>query len=142
MDSWKFAGANCSNTKDGQIMGSRKLTTAELESVAQLARSWGKIAVRRVFGEQGPGLDVDLAQMEAVAVAAARGVTAGALEAATNLQAQQMGCEHPCPACGHVCGVVNDERTIHVEGGSFQHHEPKCYCPACRRDFFPSTPPA
>lgn len=123
-------------------MGSRKLTPAELESVAQLARSWGKIAIRRAFGEQGPGLDVDLAQMEAVAVAAARGLTAGALEAATNQQAQQMGPEHPCPACGHVCGVGQDERTIHVEGGTFRHHEPKCYCPACRRDFFPSTPPA
>src|ERR1700693_2657215 len=100
MVSWKFALSKCLNSKDGRVMGSRKLTPQELESVTQLARSWGKVVARRAFGEKGPGLDVDLSQMEAVAVAAARGLTAGAMEAATDLQAQQLGGEQPCPKCG------------------------------------------
>ena len=120
-------------------MGSRRLTPEELDGITQLARSWGKIVSRRAFGEEGPGLDVDLAQMEAVAVAAARGLTAGALEAATNEQAQRLGDEQPCPQCGRVCGVQTAERPVEVEGGKFQHTEPKCYCPTCRRDFFPSA---
>src|SRR5437588_7498074 len=105
MDSWKSAYAKVSNLKDEHAMGSRKLTSQELESVTKLAHSWGKIVARHAFGEQGPGLDVDLAQMEMVAVAAARGLTAGALEAATSQQAAQLGAEQPCPGCGRSCGV-------------------------------------
>src|SRR5437660_3615030 len=120
-------------------MSSRKLTPQELESITHLAHSWGKIVARRAFGEQGPGLDVDLAQMEAVALAAARGVTAGTLEATTQQQAQQLGSAQVCPACGRSCGVGTAERPVQVEGGTFQHQEPKCYCPTCRRDFFPSA---
>jgi ribosomal protein L34E len=120
-------------------MGSRKLSPQDLENIKQLAKSWGKIAVRRAFGDEGPGLDVDLAQMEEVAVAAAQGVTAGALEEATRQQAQHLGQEHPCPQCGKFCGVVEEERPVKVRGGSFQHREPMGYCPACRRSFFPSA---
>ena|SRR5947209_14513082 len=118
-------------------MGARKLSAEDLARIEQLAHSWGKVVARHAFGEQGPGLDVGLAQMEAVAAAAARGLTAGALEAATRQQAQQLGASQPCPQCARPCGVVAEERPVHVDGGTFQHQEPKCYCPACRRDFFP-----
>ena len=62
-------------------MAKRKLSPEELQAITDLARQWGKIVVRRAFGEQGPSLDVDFAQMEEVARAAAQGLTAGALEA-------------------------------------------------------------
>lgn len=120
-------------------MGSRKLTSQDLECITQLAKGWGKMVVRRAFGEQGPGLDVDLAQMEEVAVAGARGLTAGALEEATTQQAQQLGTQQPCPQCGRLCTVVPEERPVEVRGGVFQHREPKGHCPACRRDFFPES---
>jgi hypothetical protein len=140
MGSWKFALPNSSNAKDGFAMGSRKLTPQDLENITQFAKSWGKIIVRRAFGEQGPGLDVDLAQMEQMALAAARGVTAGALEEATTQQAQQLGSTQPCPQCGRSCTISMESRPLKVSGGgSFVHVEPKCYCPTCRRDFFPSA---
>ena len=120
-------------------MGTRKLSAQDLEQIKQLAKGWGKIVVRRAFGDDGPGLDVDLLQMEDVAVAAAQGITAGALEEATSQQARRMGKEHACPQCGKLCGVIEDKRDLIVRGGSFQHREPVCYCSACRRDFFPST---
>ena len=47
-------------------MGSRKLTPEDLERITNLAKSWGKVVVKRAFGDAGPGLDVDLAQMEEV----------------------------------------------------------------------------
>jgi hypothetical protein len=120
-------------------MGSRKLSPQDLENVKQLAKGWGKIVVRRAFGDGGPGLDIDLAQMEEVAVAAAQGLTAGALEEATAQQARHLGHEQACPQCGKLCGMAEEERPIQVRGGSFQHREPVCYCPACRRSFFPSA---
>jgi hypothetical protein len=127
------------NFKDGGIMGSRKLTPEDLRVITELAKSWGKIVVRRAYGEEGPGLDVDLAQMEAMAVAAAQGLTSGALEEATTQQAQRLGSEQACPQCGKLCGVSANERDVKVRGGGFRHREPKCYCPACRRSFFPSA---
>jgi hypothetical protein len=79
--------------------------------------------------------------MEEVAVAAARGLTAGALEQAAAQQAQRLGEAQPCPNCGQLCPAGHDERPVQVRGGERQHREPVCHCPACRRDFFPSTAP-
>jgi hypothetical protein len=139
MCSWEFALANLANLKDGNVMATRKLTPEELQAVTRLAKQWGKIVVREAFGDQGPGLDVDFAQMEQVAQAAARGLTAGALEEATSQQGRQLGDKQPCPTCGRLCTVAATERPIHATGGVVQLHEPKGYCPTCRRDFFPSA---
>ncbi len=120
-------------------MGTRKLTAEDLQRIADVAKDWGKIIVRRAFGDQGPGLDVDLSQMEQLAQAAARGLTAGTLEEATTQQAQLLGDQQPCPACGRRCPVSTEGRRIDVSGGTFEHREPVCYCPTCRRDFFPAA---
>jgi hypothetical protein len=120
-------------------MATRKLSPEELQAVTRLAKQWGKIVVKQAFGEQGPGLDVDFAQMEEVACAAARGLTEGALEVATTQQGQLLGEKQPCPQCGRLCTVDSAERPLRASGGVMQLREPKCYCPTCRRDFFPSA---
>ena len=120
-------------------MGTRKLTSADLDRIREVARQWGKVIVRHAFGEQGPGLDVDMVQMEEVATAAVQGLAAGTLESATFQQAQAMPSEHACPACGKGCSSHHEPRIIQGLDGPFQHDEPACYCPSCRRDFFPSA---
>jgi hypothetical protein len=121
-------------------MGARKATAEDLKRIEELAKRWGKIIVREHWGEQGPGLDVDLTQMEDVGVAAMRGLLAGTLESATQQQASQLGEQQACPKCGKMCPLKHEERPIAVRGGgSFEHHEPKAHCSACRRDFFPSA---
>jgi hypothetical protein len=120
-------------------MATRKLSAEELQAITRLAKQWGKIVVKHAFGEKGPGLDVDLAQMEEMAYAAARGLTAGALEEATKQQGQQLGDQRPCPGCGKLCAVGTEERPIQVKGGDFELREARCYCPTCRRAFFPSA---
>jgi hypothetical protein len=135
----EFALPNFSNVKDDLAMGSRKLTADDLARITKLAKSWGKIVVRQAFGDGGPGLEADLTQMEDVAVAAAAGLTAGALEEATAQQGRLLGAEQPCPDCGRRCAVGAEERPVLVRGGVFEHQEPKCYCPACRRAFFPTA---
>ncbi len=121
-------------------MAARKLEAEDLKHIEELAKGWGKIIVRQQWGEQGPGLDVDLTEMEDVAMAAVRALLAGTLEVATQRQASQLGSEQACPDCGKMCLLKHEERPIVVRTGStFEHHEPKAHCPACRRDFFPSA---
>jgi len=120
-------------------MATRKLAPEELQAITRLAKQWGKIVVKQAFGDKGPGLDVDFAQMEEVAWAAAQGLTAGALEVASAQQGQLLGEKQPCPQCGRLCPLSVAERPLRVKGAVIQLREPKCYCPTCRRDFFPSA---
>jgi hypothetical protein len=120
-------------------MAKRPLTQEDLDAVYQLARKWGKIVCRQAFGDEGPGLDVDLTKMEDVAFAATRGLLAGTLETATQQQASQLGSHQPCPGCGKLCLVQREPRQVTSRSGPFEHDEPVCHCPGCRRDFFPST---
>jgi hypothetical protein len=121
-------------------MATREPTPEDLERITELARRWGKIIVQEQWGEHGPGLDVNLDQMEQVALAALRGLLAGTLETATGQQARILGEQRPCPDCGRPCPLVTEQRTVTTGEGSFEHHEPQAHCPACRRDFFPPTP--
>jgi hypothetical protein len=118
-------------------MPQRKPTLEKLRAIHELAAGWGKIVARRAFGEDGPDLGVDLTAMEQVAQAAADGVSTSTLEILLHQQAQRLGAQQPCPACGRLCPVGFEDRPLAVLGGRITYHEPVCSCPACRRDFFP-----
>jgi hypothetical protein len=120
-------------------MARPRFTPQDLQKIRELAAQWGKIVARRAFGEQGPGTDVDLTAMEEVALAAAAGLTEGTLQTLMEQQAQTLGEQQPCPACGQLCPVHREPRPLAVRGGSLQLNEPICHCPDCRRDFFPPT---
>ena len=141
MGSWKFALPNSSNAKDGFAMGSRKLTPQDLDNITHLAKSWQKIVVRRAFGEQGPGLDVDLAQMEQMALAAARGVTAGALEEATAQQAT-IGQHATLSALRTFLHYRHGNPPLKVGGGGvFRMPNPSAIARPAVGIFFPSASP-
>jgi hypothetical protein len=120
-------------------MATHKPTSEDLARVEELAKRWGKRVVQEQWGRDGPGLDVNLDQMEAVAMAAVRGLLAGTLETATAQQAEHLGQQHPCPDCGRPCPLTEEDRPVTTGIGSFVHREPVAHCPACRRDFFPSA---
>lgn len=120
-------------------MAAPQLTPEQLQDIRDLAAGWGRIAARRAFGDAGPGLDADLAAMEQVAVAAARGLTEGTLAALLEQQAQALPAESPCPDCARPCPLHHEPRTLTAHGGDVPYREPVAHCPACRRDFFPST---
>jgi hypothetical protein len=119
-------------------MARKQFTPQDLQQIQELAAGWGKIIAKRAFGEQGPGLDADLSALEAVAAAAARGLTQGTLTTLLQQQAQTLGSQQPCPACGTLCPITSEARPLHVQGGqAITYDEPLGHCPACRRDFFP-----
>jgi hypothetical protein len=118
-------------------MPRRQLTPQQLQELRALASQWGKIIARRAFGDGGPGLDVDLDAMEQVAQGAAAGLTEGTLQTCLEQQAQALGAEQPCPACGRHCPIQREPRSLAVRGGQLDQSEPVCHCPDCRRDFFP-----
>ena len=120
-------------------MPHRTFTPEELEELRQLAARWGQIVARRAFGDQGPGLDVDLNAMEQIARAAATGLTEATLQTLLEQQANALGPQQPCPDCGRPCAVRREERPLQVQGAQLQQSEPVCHCPDCRRDFFPPT---
>jgi hypothetical protein len=55
-------------------------------------------------------------------------------------KAALLGAEQPCPTCQRPCVVRREERAIDFRGGEVTSAEPRCHCPACRRDFFPQRP--
>ncbi len=107
--------------------------------VDQMAEGWGKIVARRVQEEVGPELDLDADAIEQAAASAARAVARGTIEELLEKKASLLGAEQPCPNCKRLCAVHREQRTINFWGGDVTYSEPKCHCPACRRDFFPST---
>ena len=108
-------------------------------ALCDMASGWGKIAARRAFGDEGPGLDIDFDSIESLAVEMGQAVIRGTIEEVLRSQLKLLGDHQPCPACAQACPVTTAPRTIQVRGGAIEYHEPICHCPACRRDFFPSA---
>jgi len=121
-------------------MRSRQLTEQDQQALRELAKQWGRIVAGRAFGAEGPGLDVTFAEMEAIAVTAARGLTEGTLAQLLEQQGQKLGPTVACPECGTPCAVEPESRTLVVHDGvEVDHAEPACECRRCRRSFFPSA---
>jgi hypothetical protein len=126
------------NSKAGGIMPRSQLTETELQELHDLAAQWGKIIARRTGDDT---VDFDLHAMEQIAQAAAAGLVEGTLQCLLQRQAGALAEQQPCPACGRLCSLTTEDRTLHVQGGvALDYAEPVCHCPDCRRDFFPPPP--
>jgi hypothetical protein len=124
-------------------MAQNKLSELKLQQIRELAAGWGKIVARRAFGDSTAAEPIDFATLEQLAVAAAAGLTEGTLDVLLQQQAQALAPQQPCPDCGRLCPVADQEdRPLAVQGGVCVNlPEPVCHCPDCRRDFFPPAAP-
>ena len=66
---------------------------------------------------------------------ATAGLTKGTIEALLGQQRRSLAAQQPCPDCGRLCQLGNEDRPLTVKGGQITLHEPVCHCPGCRRDF-------
>jgi hypothetical protein len=124
--------------KEDHDMASKEARERRLKEIQEIAAGWGKIIARETF-PNGPGLDVTLADMEELAIAASRALVKGAVETMTGSQGEQFGKEAPCPICGRMCPLETTPRPMIVRGGDATLSEPVGHCPTCRRDFFPAA---
>jgi hypothetical protein len=126
-------------------MAQRPRSPVKLQALRELSAQWGKIVARRALADTGPDSPRDLAALEQRAAGAAAGRTEGTLSALREQHPQTLPAEQPGPACGPPGPVRYEDRSLTVQGGqAVPVHEPVCYCPDCRRDFFPpadATPP-
>lgn len=128
-------------------MPSPRLKDEKVQELAALAQGYGKMLADRAYGpdpeEAPPGLDVDLATLEDLAVTLQQALLQGMCEQLTGRQATRLPASQPCPDCGRECEVKPpppDEpdwkassRPMHTRGGAFQLADPSCYCRSCRR---------
>jgi hypothetical protein len=126
--------------KDELIMPFTKGPSDDLSELRDLAYGWGRIIVRRAYGDEGPGLELDFDSIESLAVDMGQAVIRGTVEEILKTQSRRLGDHQLCPGCQRACPVTKAPRTIQVRGGTIDYDEPVCHCPACRRDFFPSPP--
>ena len=119
-------------------MASTKLSERKLNEIREVAQGWGKLLAREAFPD-GPGLDVSLADMEDIAAVATQALVKESIETMTGQQAETLGEQIACPACGKLCDVEQKTRDVIVRGGNASLDEPKGHCSRCRRDFFPSA---
>ncbi|HEX4608524.1 MAG TPA: hypothetical protein VH092_09985 [Urbifossiella sp.] len=118
-------------------MSTSGLSPEQLAELRSLAREWGKIISKRAFGEDGPDLEIDFRAMEAIAAAAAEGLTEGTLQQLLEQQAKKLPAEQPCPDCGRSCPTEVHTRSLSARGARIDQVERIAHCPDCRRDFFP-----
>ena len=126
--------------KDEHTMPFTKTPPEDSSALRDMAYGWGKIASRRTYGDEGPGLDIDFDSIESMAVDVGQAVVRGAIEEVLRTQRELLGDHQPCPECSRACPVDQTSRSIQVRGGTISYDEPVCHCPACRRDFFPAPP--
>src|SRR4051812_10328090 len=105
-------------------MSPSKLSAQKLQEIRELAAGWGKIVARRAFGESAPGPGIDFSTMEELAATAAAGLTEGPLAVLLEQQALALPPEQPCPECGKLCPVAQEDRPLAVQGASLILHEP------------------
>jgi hypothetical protein len=118
----------------------RKSSSMDATGIDRVARGWGKVVARRVEEQIGPDLDLDADQIEQFAKGAACTMAREAIEELLEKKAALLGAEQSCPTCQRLCPVERQPRIVQFWGGEVAYSEPTCHCPACRRDFFPSTP--
>ena len=120
------------------IMPFKRAQVPSQREILSLAEDWGKVVARRAFGDEGPDLDLNFDAIEAVAFQAAQAVIKGTIQQSLSQQMRKLGETQSCPQCRRVCPVETEPRELIVRGATVQYDEPKCHCPTCRRDFFPS----
>src|SRR4030088_155388 len=97
--------------KDEHAMPFRKAPQPDLSEIRDTAYGWGKIVVRRAYGDEGPGLDLDFDSIESLAVDMGQAVIRGTVEEILKTQFSRLGDPQPCPKCQRACPVAKAPRT-------------------------------
>jgi hypothetical protein len=80
-----------------------------------------------------------LCELECASLDLGRRLSRVSLARAVREAAAESDTHTACPSCGRECRLTTSARTVQSVSGPLDVVEPVGYCPACRRNFFPSA---
>ena len=111
------------------------------DGVRPVVAAAAKNLASHLWGSQGPAWGTSFASLEELTARVTELLGSQLLQQALQRQADQPPPEplQVCPACS---GPLDDQppepRSVRTTQGTADWQEPACYCPRCRRAFFPS----
>jgi len=109
------------------------------EKLDRLLRETAAAAAELQASERGAGKAVHFSQIEAAAHRVGSQLSCRIQERTARELAAEVPQEAPCPACGTLCRLNIERRTVSSTDGPLDLWEPHGHCTRCRRDFFPSA---
>jgi hypothetical protein len=93
------------------------------------------------FGADGPPIDTTFAEIEEFGHEVGKMLARALDEKLTSQHAAHFQGTAACPRCKTTCPVAENlaTRDIQTTDGTIPLGEPRCHCPVCHRDFFPSA---
>lgn len=118
----------------------RQSKKAVSPQVAEKLRELATLFAQEAYGEEGrPPLETTFAEMEEIGHQAGQ-LLAGVIDQQfTATHGEHFAESQTCPQCGGSHDASSQERELLTRDGPVMLSEAACHCPACRRDFFPST---
>ena len=110
-------------------------------AVVEKLKELAELIARERFGRQGVPLDITFSEIEEIGHQAGQMVAAQVDHQLVTEHQDHFADEQACPQCGQPCASKPCERELTTRDGTMELPESICYCPKCRRSFFPSTSP-
>jgi hypothetical protein len=108
-------------------------------AVAEKIRELGKLIAQERFGPEGVPIDITFSEIEEIGHQAGQMVAAQVDRELVGDHQEHFADEQACPQCGQPCASRPCERDLTTRDGRMGLPEAVCYCPTCRRSFFPSA---
>jgi hypothetical protein len=124
-------------------MARSKKCSAQAEQVRAYVEGVAKNLVDKLYGPDGPPWGTSLTAIEDLLLEVRAVLTEQMLDLTLARQAQALPrlpeAARSCPSCQQPLACADaDPRILQTRVGEAEWSEPACYCPRCRRAFFPS----
>jgi len=107
--------------------------------VAEKVKELAELIRMERFGGEGVPEEFTFSQIEEIGHQVGQMAAAEVDRTLVDNHRQHFVGEHPCPGCGRLCMCRVAERDLATRDGPVALPEAACYCPDCRRAFFPSA---
>lgn len=108
-------------------------------AVAEKMKELAELIRGERFGAEGVPKEFTFSEIEDIGHQVGQMAASEVDRALVDNHRQHFVGEHPCPGCARLCMCRVAERDLATRDGPVPLAEAACYCPDCRRAFFPST---
>jgi hypothetical protein len=108
-------------------------------TVAEKMKELAALIAAERFGPEGVPKEITFSEIEEIGHQAGRVLATAVDQGLTANHRGHFADEQACPGCGRPCASRPCERELTTRDGTMPLPEVTCYCPSCRRSFFPSA---